>query len=190
LRDVFLEKVNKILNRYIVQFKGLKIGRHIFNFDVDNAFFDQFEESEISRGDLSVDVVLNRLSSLLEIDFNIDGDVEVLCDRCLEPFTIPTSFVGKLLIRISDSIPEEETADDVWYINSNEHEINLAQYIYESICLSLPIQRYHGILDTSADECDSTMLERLNKLSASANKDSKRTEVDHRWDKLKGLKNN
>lgn len=187
MRDIFFKLVNKILNRYIVQFKGLKIGKHIFNFDVDDLFFDQFEGSEISKGSLSVDIVLNKLSNMLELDFDIEGEVEVLCDRCLDPFTIPTSFEGKLLVRITDSISEDEMLDDVWYINSNEHELNLAQYIYESICLSLPIQRYHGILNTSEKNCDSSMLEKLNQLSSSSNETES---YDNRWDKLKDIQNN
>ncbi|PKP39509.1 MAG: DNA-binding protein [Bacteroidetes bacterium HGW-Bacteroidetes-15] len=179
--------MNKVLSRYIVQFKGLNIGKHIFRFDVDNAFFEQFEGSEISKGDLNVSVVINKHSTMLEIDFDIDGDVEVLCDRCLDPFTIPTSYEGKLFVRISDSIPQDETFDDIWYVNSNEHEINLSQYIYESICLSLPIKRFHGILNTSEAECDRTMLEKLNQLSASEKKEIKNNGVDQRWDKLRNF---
>jgi uncharacterized metal-binding protein YceD (DUF177 family) len=154
---------------------------------VEDSFFEQFEGSEISKGNLSVDILLNRLSNMLELDFDIEGEVEVLCDRCLDPFTIPTSYEGKLLVRISDSISEDEKVDDVWYVNSNEHELDLAQYIYESICLSLPIQRYHGILNTSQNECDSSMLEKLNQLSNSSNEAEN---YDKRWDKLKDIQNN
>jgi uncharacterized protein len=189
LPDVFLGIVSKILNRYLVQFKGLKVGEHIFNFDVDDAFFGEFEGSEISKGDLTVDVNLHKHSNMLEIDVDIEGEVEVLCDRCLEPFVIPTFFEGKLFVRISDSIDEEVNNDEVWFINSNEHEINLAQYIYESICLSLPIQRYHGILDTSFEECDKEMLDKLNKLSYNQPK-SQNEGSDNKWDKLKDFMSN
>lgn len=189
MRDVFLGIVSKILNRYLVQFKGLKVGKHIFTFDVDNAFFAEFEASEISKGDLTVEVTLHKHSNMLEMEFDIEGEVEVLCDRCLEPFVIPTTFEGNLFIRISDSIEEDENSDDVWFINSNEHEVNIAQYLYESICLSLPIQRYHGILDTSEEDCDQEMLEKLNKLSQIQPNDSKNVE-DNKWDKLKDFMNN
>ena len=127
---------------------------------------------------------------MLELDVDIDGEVEVLCDHCLEPFVIPTSFEGKLIVRISDSIQENLNNDDVWYINTNEYEINLAHYIYESICLSLPIQRYHGILGTSEKECDKGMLEKLTKLSRPHNSGSGPSDGDERWDKLKDLMNN
>jgi uncharacterized metal-binding protein YceD (DUF177 family) len=191
LRDVFSEEVSKILNRYLVQFKGLAVGQHVFSFDVDKAFFDEFEGGEISNGRLSVEVILNRLSNMIELDFFIEGDVEVKCDRCLEVLTIPTEFEGKLVVRISDSIDESEVSDEIWYVSSNEHELSLAQYIYESICLSLPLQRYHGILGTSTDDCDSEMLERLQTLSLDENQEVREADsTDSRWDKLKDLMNN
>jgi uncharacterized protein len=181
--------VSKILNRYLVQFKALTVGKHILSFDVDDAFFDEFEGSEVSKGDLTIDLTLQKSSNMMELDFYIEGDVEVLCDRCLEPFTIPTTFEGKLIIRISDSIDEDEINDDIWYVSSNEHEVNLSQYIYESICLSLPIQRYHGILETSIDDCDKDMLEKLNQLSLAKAKESD-NKGDNRWDKLKDIMSN
>lgn len=189
MRDVFWQEVSKILNRYIVHFKGLAVGQHVFSFDVDKAFFDEFDGSEVTDGRLSVELILNRLSNMLELNFFIEGDVEVQCDRCLEPFTIPTQYEGKLVVRISDSIDEGAATDEIWYVTSNEHELSLAQYIYESICLSLPIQRYHGILGTSTDDCDDEMLDKLDSLS-NLEQEHDEHESDSRWDKLRDLMNN
>jgi uncharacterized metal-binding protein YceD (DUF177 family) len=190
LRDVFLDEVSKILNRYLVQFKGLAVGQHVFSYDVDKALFDEFEASDITDGSLSVEVILNKLSNMLELDVYIEGDVEVKCDRCLEPFTIPTQFEGKLIVRISDSVDESENDnDEILYVSSNEHEISLGQYIYESICLSIPIQRYHGMLGTSTDDCDSEMLTHLNMLAPN-DEEKEEPDTDSRWDKLKDLMNN
>ncbi|MFP4557231.1 MAG: YceD family protein [Bacteroidales bacterium] len=180
----------KVLNRYVIQFKGLKTGSHNFQFAVDDAFFNEFDKSLIPGGELTADIEFIKHSSMLELKFKIHGTVDVPCDRCLEVFTVPTSFEGEVIVKISNSIPEEFT-DDVWHIDSNEHEINLAQYIYESICLSVPIKRYHGMLGTSTAECDQEMLNELDKLSpeASAEEESE-TNNDSRWDKLKDLLKN
>ena len=188
MRDVILEKVSKIIDTYTIHFKGLTTGKHIFNFDVENDFFAEFEGSEVTGGTLKVEVVLDKHSNMMELDFFIEGDVEVQCDRCLEPFTIPTEYEGKLVVRISDTVEEDEQSDEIWFVNSNEFELSLGQYIYESICLSLPIQRFHGILGTSEEECDKEMLNQLNRLSHN-DKPEKGT-TDSRWDKLKDLRNN
>lgn len=179
--------MSKILDTYTIQFKSLTIGKHIFEFDVDDSFFEEFEGSEIFGGDLHVDIELNRHTNMLELDFFIDGDVIVQCDRCLDKLTLPIEFEGKLVVRISDSIQEDELNDEIWFLNSNEYEIALAQYLYESICLSLPIQRYHGVLGTSADECDKEMLSKLNELSV---REDDKENIDSRWDRLKDIMSN
>ena len=187
MRDVFFTQMSTVLNKYTVHFKGLGTGKHIFTYDVTKAFFDQFEGSEVSNGNLKVEIELDRHTNMLDLNISIKGDVEVQCDRCLEPFTMPTEYEGKLVVRISDSIDSDENIDDIWFLNSNDHELPLAQYIYESICLSLPIQRYHGILGTSQEGCDKEMLEKLNVLSSSAEESEQELPTDSRWDKLKDI---
>jgi uncharacterized metal-binding protein YceD (DUF177 family) len=184
LLDVFLEIVNRILSKYIIDIKELKQGEHIFNFCVDDSFFAEFEGSEISRANVGVNLNLLKHSNMLELHFSIEGTVEVVCDRCLERFFIPITYNGDVFVKISDSIPDEDKDEDVWLISSNEHELELAHYIYESICLSLPIQRFHGILDTLEEDCDKEMMEKLKTLSIKEN------EQDSRWDKLKDLLQN
>ena len=181
--------MSNILDRYVIHFKGLKVGLHQFDFDVDKAFFDEFEGNEISDGRVEVAINLQRHSTMLELEFEIDGEVEVPCDHCLDRFFLPISFEGKLFVRITDSIPEDNDNDEVWFVSSNEHDINLAQYIYESICLSLPIQRYHGVLGTSSADCDQDMLEKLRLLSLQSDNKEDGLKPDSPWDKLKDLKN-
>lgn len=177
----FFEKVGKILSNYIIHFKGLKLGKHLFEFDVNDRFFEFFPEGEISNGVLNVGVELIKHSTMLELDFNINGNVDVLCDRCLEPMTIPLSYNGRLVVKFGETL--DLSNDELWVINENEYELNLAQYIYESICLSLPIQRYHGIDGTSAEGCDPAMLSRINKVEKTV------AAKDPRWDKLNDLMN-
>ena len=178
-----------VIKRYTIKFKGLKAGEHTFQFKVDEAFFAEFDKSHVSSGDIEVQVVLVKHTNMLNLRFSIEGTADVPCDRCLEFFAIPLEYSGEVIIKISDSTPEEYS-DEIWSIGSNEHEVNIAQYLYESICLSLPIQRYHGILGTSADDCDFEMISKLNKLAPNAEAPDKKEETDSRWDKLKGLMNN
>lgn len=174
--------VNRILSKYTVDIKELRPGEHIYNFDVDDSFCAEFEGSELSRANVGINLNLLKHSNMLELHFNIEGTVEVVCDRCLERFFIPITYNGDVFVKIFDSIPDEDKDEDVWFISSNESELDLAHYIYESICLSLPIQRFHGILGTLEEDCDNEMMEKLKALSI---KDSEVFEQDPRWDKLK-----
>jgi uncharacterized metal-binding protein YceD (DUF177 family) len=180
--------VSRVINQYSIHYKGLKIGKHHFEFEVVNEFFEEFAEGEIKRGNLKAFIELNRHSTMLEFSFTIMGEVEVSCDRCLEPFMLPVSYKGDLFVKILEG-ELLENDDEFWLIGSGEHEVNLAHYIYESICLSLPIQRYHGMLGTKKSDCDKTMLKQIKKVAASVPAKEKNIEdIDPRWEKLKDLK--
>lgn len=175
------------MNTYSIHFKGLKVGKHLFNLEVDKKFFDEFEEGDIHEGSLNVEVKLNKQSQMLQLDVVIKGDVKVECDRCLEDFDLPISFKGSLYVKFGDEKGEE--GDEIIILTNDDSEINLAQYIYESISLSLPYQRYHGMSGTKS-KCNKKMLEKLKSHLASESKKEDNDEIDPRWSKLKDIKLN
>ena len=97
---------------------------------------------------------LERAETLLALDVRITGHVVVACDRCLEDCRIPVDFEGRLMVRFSEE--EHEYDGEVLWLVPGEDEVDLAQYIYESIVLSLPYQRVHP-----EGECDPDMLGRF-----------------------------
>jgi hypothetical protein len=125
LHDIFLGTVSNFLNTYSIHFKGLKVGKHLFDFVVDKRFFDEFEEGEIRRGQLKVDVVLSKQSQMLDLTISIDGDVEVVCDRCLDNFVLPISFNGSLFVKFGEE--KGEVGDEIIVLTNDDNEINLAQ---------------------------------------------------------------
>lgn len=139
---------------YSIAFKGLKNGVHDFEFRVGEAFFAAYPTSEISRGECRVDVRLERAETQLGIDIRIEGYVVVACDRCLEDCRIPIDYAGRLLVKFSDELREYD--GEVMWLSPAENEVDLGQYIYESIVLSLPYQRVHP-----EGECDPEMLRRF-----------------------------
>ena len=90
------------LRQYTIPFKGLKEGKHDFNFVVDNSFFEQFESSEVKRGVVNVQVELIKHSQFLELQFDINGKITVNCDRCLEPFVSGITHQTMLYIRFGE----------------------------------------------------------------------------------------
>ena len=175
--------MSRILDKYIIHFKGLKVGKHLFEFEVNDLFFEQFPEGEIKHGLLRVNVELDRHTNMLELSFFIEGDVELVCDRCLEPLMVPLEFEGRIIVKFGEIAEGDNDNDELWVVSENDHEISLSHYIYESICLSFPIQRYHGIPGTSKKDCDPIMLSRINHV------EEKVTKTDPRWDKLNNLRN-
>jgi hypothetical protein len=148
-----------VFDKYALNFKGLSLGAHHFEYAVDDDFFGAFEGSEITRGDVDVQVDLLKQPSMLTLNFEMQGDVEVACDRCLGEFRMPVDYRGTLLVKFADDPPESD--GEVLWIHPAESQIDLAQYIYESIVLSLPFQRIHPVDDDGRPTCDPQMLERF-----------------------------
>ncbi|MCC8088317.1 MAG: DUF177 domain-containing protein [Rikenellaceae bacterium] len=148
---------------YVVNINGLALGQHEYLFHVDRGLFQLFENSEVSDGSAEVNLILEKKSNMLELGFSIGGEVQVECDRCLEQFMIPVDYKGTLLVKYSEK--EKESDGDVIWIAHNEHELDLSQYIYESILLSLPYQRVHPEDENGVPECDPEMLGRFTIIS-------------------------
>ena len=179
--------MSSYLNTYSIHFKGLKVGKHLFNFEVDRKFFDEFEEGEIKQGKLTVDVILTKQSQMLDLSISINGFVEVICDRCLDNFDLPISYTGAMYVKFGEEKSEE--GDEIIVLTNDDNEIDLAQYIYESISLSLPIQRYHG-MNGLKGKCNKEMIEKLKSHLSNNAKKEEPNDFDPRWNKLKDIKLN
>ena len=110
--------------------------------------------TEIKDGRCEVSVGVDRSEKQLTLDVGITGHVVVECDRCLEDCRVPIDFEGQLVVKFSDEVHEYD--GEVMWMLPGEDRVELAQYIYESIVLSLPYQRVHP-----EGECNPEMLERF-----------------------------
>lgn len=149
----------ELTERYTVAFKGLKSGFYDFEFPIDGTLFRAFESPEIKDGACRAKVRMERAEKQLTLDVTIAGNVVVPCDRCLEDCRMPVDFEGRLSVRFSEE-PGEYDGEVLW-LSPVEDEVDLAQYLYESIVLSLPYQRVHP-----EGECDPEMLKRFRIVSS------------------------
>ncbi|MDR3184572.1 MAG: DUF177 domain-containing protein [Prevotellaceae bacterium] len=141
-------------------FKGLSPGKHTFTFEIDDLFFALFEESEIEHGKLFSEVELEKQSALLQLDVKITGSVKAECDRCLDELNVPVDYKGRLLVKFGKTPDATDTVDEIVILDPAEDEIDLSQFLFDSINVSLPIQRIHpeGL-------CSKEMIEKLEELS-------------------------
>lgn len=180
------------LKPFSIPFVGLKNGKHQFEFVVDDTFFKEFEYSPLKKGELIVEVEFNKQENMFVTEFFIKGGVDLLCDRCNEEYRQPVQANEKLIFKIGEEAFDE--SDEVIVIGKNDHEINLAPYIYEFINLAIPIIHIHPDQEDGKPGCNPEVLEILKKLSVNdedANPDQKKEIVhDPRWDALKKLRDN
>ena len=142
----------ELTERYTIAFKGLKPGSYEYRFLIGGELFRAYESPEISDGRCTAQIRMERAESQLTFDVQIDGEAVVACDRCLADCAVPVSFSGRLLVRFSDE-PAGEYDGEVLWLHPSEEEVDLTQYLYESVVLSLPYRRVHP-----EGACDPEML--------------------------------
>ncbi len=174
----------KVTNEYLIPFVGLKIGKHQFDYQISKKFFDAFDYHEFEDSDIKVHVVLEKKSTMLELSFQHKGTVHVPCDLTSEMFDLPIKGKIKLVVQFGEEFNNDN--EELLILPHGEHQIDVSQYIYEMIVLSVPSKRIHpgvkdGTLKTEA-------LEKLNELTVKEHKkENKEEDIDPRWDKLKQL---
>jgi uncharacterized protein len=177
----------KPLKQFSIPFTGLKIGKHQFDFEIDNSFFDAFEYSLVKKGTLKAEVELDKQETMLILQFRIDGTIILDCDKCLAGFNSPISIQERQIVKFAE---DELQSDDLEIIilNKKESEIDISGLIYEFITVSVP---YIKICEENGDgkRCDQEMIARLESLVVGAQKEEEQQQdEDPRWAALKKLK--
>jgi len=173
-------------SQYIVQFGGLPVGIHEFEFDVTGKFFKSIENSEIERANLEIKATLTKQNNLLQMEFAIKGTVGIECDRCLKDFDYPIESSEKLVIKHGN--PDEST-DEILVIKEGDAEFDIAQYIYEYIILAIPVRKVPCEVNEDLYKCDTETLEKLNSISTDTEKQEAK-QVNPMWEQLEKLKKN
>ncbi|MEO6348385.1 MAG: DUF177 domain-containing protein [Aquaticitalea sp.] len=174
----------KPLKEYTIQFVGLKLGKHHFDYQIDEMFFEQFDYEEFNDVNVKVDLLFEKKSTLLELNFKLKGFVNVNCDTTNEPYDQKVKGTFDLVVKFGEEYNDEN--EDILIIPHGEYEVNVAQYIYELIILSMPTKRVHpGVSDGTLH---SDILEKLEELSPKGlGEKEKSEETDPRWNTLKKL---
>jgi len=172
----------KDLKNFDISFVGLKDGTHQFEYIIKKEFFDFFNYDEFSNSKVTVKLSFLKKATMFELSFNFNGWVEVLCDVSGEIFQQPINSAMNLIVKFGDEFNDEN--EDLLIIPHSDYKLNVSQYIYEAIILTVPIKRIHpGVNDGSLN---SEVLNKLKELEIKDQEDSNE-EIDPRWNKLKNI---
>ena len=102
----------------------------------------------------------------------------------LEPYD--QEIEGSFPLIIKFGIAYNDDNDEILILPHEEYQINVSQFIYELIILSIPSKKIHPkVLDGSME---SEALKKLKELEVDNEHPSESEDtIDPRWDKLKGL---
>lgn len=173
------------IREYNVSFSGLNHGKHTFEFEISQAFFDLFDfDQDFQNPDVLINLVLDKHSTFLELNLTAEGHVNVVCDITDETYAQPIQGEMDLMVKFG---PEFDDSDDeILVIPEGENEINVAQLIYELILLSIPLKRVNPNLDSEQAQNAIDLLEKYAPKVDEENQSEDKSN-DPRWDSLKEL---
>lgn len=174
----------KHMKEFTIPFVGLKQGEHHFEYKIDNTFFAHFEYDEFNNVDVLAKALLIKKSNSLEFQFDIKGNVNVNCDVTNEPYDQQVEGIHHLVVNFGEEYNDED--DTLLVVPQGTYEVNIQQYIYELVILSLPAKRVHpGVEDGTLN---SEILDKLKELTPKETEEqSSKNKIDPRWDELKKL---
>lgn len=174
-----MKKTEEFLKEFDIQFSGLKIGVHEYQFKLDKKFFTYFEIDDVTDGDITVDFTLTKRETMLELSFDIMGTVTTTCDRCMDELRVIISDEKEIMVKFSDA--ESEGNDELIILKHEDYKIDVAPLIYEFIVINMPLRKVH-------DESDCNP-EVIAKLQSTDQEESEDEETGSgMWDQLKKLK--
>ena len=170
----------KSLSPYLIKFSGLKEGIHLFNYELGNKFFKNFDYYDFLDAKLFAKLELEKQSTLLNLKFSFNGEIEVQCDVSMESFNLDLETEHAVVVKFKDDIIS--TDDKVIFMPAGSHSIDVSHLIYESIILAVPQKKVHPGIENGS--LKSEIVEKLEELRPKKNFNEK---TDPRWDKLKDL---
>ena len=172
----------KNLGEYIINFGHLKSGKHEYDFEVDEGFFQNFEYSLVKSGKLHLHLLLDKVrENFFTLYFDIQGDINVECDRCLDIFSLPVSFRKEMHVKLENQEDLNEN-DELIFLKADAYELDISPFVYDFINLSLPLKRVCSVVEK---ECNPEMVNYLRR-----EEDHQNQETDPRWAELKKLTKN
>jgi uncharacterized metal-binding protein YceD (DUF177 family) len=155
-----------------IAFVGLKPGIHEFNYEISDRFFEAFQQQDFRHCKANVKLHLEKNNGFMMMKFEVGGTLEVICDRCNSnlPLDLWDEFnITVKMVEEPELMNGQEDDPDVYYISRGESHIDVANWIYEFINLSIPMQKSCGFENMNGPHCNPSALEVLKKMEPEEN---------------------
>jgi len=169
---------------YSISFVGLALGVHRFQYELGEAFLQKMGYDHPGETAVKVELSLTKKSNRLDFEASFTGYTVVTCDITTWPYRQMVDQSASLIVKFGESY--DYTDDEVWVIPASEHRLDMSQFFYEILVLSIPMKKIHP--DVEAGKAGKETLQKLNELQPGEPlKDKKTNEIDPRWNKLRDL---
>lgn len=160
---------------YEIAFVGLKPGVHAYTYEIDGKFFEHYGEQDFTNCHAVIQLQLDKKTNFMMLHFDVDGQADMLCDRCGNPLTVQLWDEYNITIKMTEDpelMNEEELDPDVFYIGRHESHIYVGDWIYEFINLSIPLQKICAVKENGDSGCNPEVLKKLAEMNKNASKNA------------------
>lgn len=159
----------------------------VFEYHIDDVFFNRIEGSAILGGDVDVKCSISLSGNAYSVSMSYSGEIMSVCDRCLSDVYFDVDFCRNFIIRFTDGSYDED--EDYIDIPRKDGVIDISEVIYSDLALSLPMVVTH-----EDGQCDEDMMkEYANMMVGEIPQDGVEKDeegIDLRWGELKKLRKN
>jgi uncharacterized metal-binding protein YceD (DUF177 family) len=149
-----------------------------FSYQLDDAFYQGLEQTEIKGGLVQAKVVIKKVADAYDVTLTQQGYIVVECQRCLDDMSWRVDVTDHLVVKFGTDLTEQ--TDELVVIGEQEL-FDIGWYLFEFAALTIPICPTH-----EEGECNPEMEEKLKEYAPGEKSD----EIDPRWEQLKSLINN
>lgn len=169
--------------RYNIDIYGLTIGTHEYHVPFDGMLFEKAEAGLIEKGTGECKLTIEKKESLMTFHFEINGTIELTCDRSMETFDHPIEIDESLIVKYGDAY--DDSNDELLIIPNGQQAIIIENYIYEYVTMAVPMKKLHPKFGGDSEE--GFELVYTSEDTAAESKSSQEA-IDPRWEILKYLK--
>lgn len=146
-------------------------GTQTFEYHLGKQFFVNMESADIHDADLTVSLTVDHKGELYNLDFQIEGTVTLICDRCLDDLIFPIATSYAISVKYGEDYNDD--SDDLLVIPESDSYLNVAYMIYDTVALAVPIKHVHPL-----GKCNRQMSAMLKKHRARVNDEDAELEND------------
>lgn len=142
------------MDTYQIDLLSSGLGGKTFEYEIGDDFFAEID-GLIQRGKIHTTVVCLSAGAVYKFRIHSIGTVIVPCDRCLSDLELRIETADDLNVKLGDEYADD---GDCVIVPESEGYLDLAQFIYEFIALSMPMTCCH-----EPGNCDDTMMHELSR---------------------------
>lgn len=156
-----------------IAFVGLRPGVHEFEYKIDDKFFLDYGNQDFANCTANIKLLLDKKNGFLQLKFDIDGYADVVCDRCSNPLKKQLWEEFNIIVKMvddPDTMNVQEEDPDIYYISRGESHLKIADWIYEFVSLSVPLQKMCDESEIGGSQCNTEVLDKLKQMEEEVKK--------------------